>query len=77
VAIPTVWPRGHEAIITLQHAAAILRQTGDRHGEGVALNNLGVALRDFPWSPLDAITLHEEAVAIFRETATGTPKAAH
>ena len=34
----------------------------------MALNNLGAALRDFPWSPLDAIAFHEEAAAIFRET---------
>ena len=36
--------RFEEAITVLQDAAAIFRETGDRHGEGMALNNLGGAL---------------------------------
>ena len=35
--------RFEEAITAHQDAAAIYRETGDRHGEGMALNNLGVA----------------------------------
>ena len=37
--------RFDEAITARQDAAAIYRETGDRHGEGRALTNLGVALR--------------------------------
>lgn len=32
--------RFEEAITAHQEAAAIYRETGDRHGEGIALNNL-------------------------------------
>ena len=56
-----------EAITAHQDAAAIYRETGDRHGEGGALNNLGVALvevRQFD----EAITAHQDAAAIYRET---------
>jgi tetratricopeptide (TPR) repeat protein len=35
-----------EAIEAHQQATAIYRETGDRHGEGMALNNLGLALRE-------------------------------
>jgi Flp pilus assembly protein TadD len=37
--------RFEEAITAHQDAAAIYRETGDRHGEGAALHSLGVALR--------------------------------
>ena len=43
------------------------RQTGDRHGEGTALNNLGNALHEARRFD-DAITAHQEAAAIFQET---------
>ena len=33
--------RFEEAITAHQDAAAIFRETGDRHSEGAALNNLG------------------------------------
>ena len=38
--------RFEEAIRAHQDAAAIFRETGDRHREGMALNNLGLALRE-------------------------------
>ena len=50
-----------------QDAAAIYRETGDRHGEGIALDNLGLALegvRRFE----EAITACQDAAAIHRET---------
>ena len=34
--------RFEEAITAHQDAAAIFRETGDRHGEGMALDNLGL-----------------------------------
>jgi hypothetical protein len=37
--------RFEEAISACQDAAAIFRETGDRHGEGKALDSLGTALR--------------------------------
>ena len=37
--------RFDEAITAHQDAAAIFRETGDRHGEGTALTNLGLALQ--------------------------------
>jgi hypothetical protein len=40
---------------------------GDRHREGTALNNLGVALREVRWFD-EAIAAHQDAAAIFRET---------
>jgi tetratricopeptide (TPR) repeat protein len=46
---------------------AIYRETGDRHREGGALGNLGLALvevRRFE----EAVTAHQDAAAIFRET---------
>jgi hypothetical protein len=43
------------------------RQTGDRHGEGSVLNNLGLALREVGRLE-EAITAHQDASAIFRET---------
>ncbi|MEU1312307.1 tetratricopeptide repeat protein [Streptomyces cinnamoneus] len=48
-------------------AAAVYRETGDRHGEGTALNNLGLAsaeMRQFD----DAIEALTDAMAIFQET---------
>ncbi len=43
------------------------RRLGDRHGEGMALNNLGVALRCARRFD-EAIAAHRDAAAIFRET---------
>ncbi len=45
----------------------ICQQTGDRHGEGEALNNLGLALLDAGRIG-EAITACQDAVAIYRET---------
>jgi len=59
--------RVDEAIIAHQDAAAILRETCDRHGEGTALNNLGLALRKAGRFDV-AITAHQDAAAIYRET---------
>ena len=50
-----------------QDAAAIFRETGDRHGEGMALSNLGLALREAGRLE-EAITAYQEAAAIYRET---------
>jgi spore cortex formation protein SpoVR/YcgB (stage V sporulation) len=38
--------RVEDAITAHQDAVAIYRETGDRHSEGIALNNLGLALRE-------------------------------
>ena len=59
--------RFEEAITAYQDAAAIFRETGDRHGEGIALNNLGMALREVRRFE-EAITAAQDAAAIFRET---------
>jgi Flp pilus assembly protein TadD len=59
--------RFDEAITAHQDAAAIFRETGDRHSEGGALTNLGIALagvRRFD----EAMNAHQDAAAIFRET---------
>ena len=56
-----------EAITAYQDAVVILRETGDRHGEGLALTNLGIVLRRVGRVE-EAITAHQDAVAIFRET---------
>jgi tetratricopeptide (TPR) repeat protein len=59
--------RFDEAITVHRDAAAIYRETDDRHGEGTALTNLGTALhqaRRFD----EAITAHQGAVTILRET---------
>lgn len=45
-----------------------MRETGDRHGKGSALDNLGVALREAGRLE-EAITAHQDAVTIYRETA--------
>jgi tetratricopeptide (TPR) repeat protein len=59
--------RFDEAITAHQTAAAIYRETGDRHREGTALNNLGSALRDS--DRLDeAKEAGRKAVAAFQET---------
>jgi tetratricopeptide (TPR) repeat protein len=60
--------RFEEAISAQQDAAAIFRETGDRHSEGLALVGLGLALvevRRFE----EAISACQDAVATFRETA--------
>ena len=59
--------RFEEAISAHQDAAAIYRETGDRHWEGTALNNLGVALREVRRFE-EAISAHQDAAAIYRET---------
>jgi Tetratricopeptide repeat len=56
-----------EAITAHQDAVAIFRETGDRHGEGLALTGLGLAVcqvRRFE----EAISALQEAAAIFRES---------
>jgi tetratricopeptide (TPR) repeat protein len=59
--------RLEEAITAHQDAAAIYRETGDRQNEGMALDNLGNALREVGRFE-EAITAHQDAAAIFRET---------
>jgi tetratricopeptide (TPR) repeat protein len=59
--------QSEEAITAHQDAAAIYRETGDRHREGNALNWLGLALRETGRSE-EAITAHQDAAAIYRET---------
>jgi hypothetical protein len=56
-----------ETITALQHAAAIFRETGDRHREGIAPNNLSIALQEVRWFT-EAIAACQDAAAIFRET---------
>jgi len=48
-------------------AVTIFKETGDRHREGMALNNLGGAL-DRADRVEEAITAHQDAVTIFKET---------
>lgn len=62
-----------EAIAAHRDAAAIHHETGDRQGEGSALNDLGQALQEEDRYN-EAITAHEEAAAIRHEPATGTEK---
>lgn len=52
---------------------AIYRETGNRHGEGVALDNLGNALEEVRRFE-EAITAHQEGLAIYRETGTARPR---
>jgi tetratricopeptide (TPR) repeat protein len=59
--------RFEEAISAHRSAAALYRETGDRHREGGVLNNLGIALRMVRQFE-EAITAHKGAAAIFRET---------
>jgi tetratricopeptide (TPR) repeat protein len=60
--------RDGEAIAAHQDAAAIYRETADRHGEADALNYLGLALREAGRDG-EAIAAHQDAAAIYRETA--------
>ncbi|MDK1476844.1 tetratricopeptide repeat protein [Streptomyces sp. 549] len=56
----------HDALTTAQHALTATRELGDRHLEGTALNNLGVAhqkVRRFD----DAIKVHTTAAGIYRD----------
>jgi tetratricopeptide (TPR) repeat protein len=66
--MPAYAARWLEAAAAAQRDAAVIyRETGDRHGEGMAMTGLGVALtgmRRFS----EAIRAHEAAVGIFRET---------
>jgi hypothetical protein len=59
--------RLEDAITALQDAAAILRQTGDRHGEGITLSNLGFALLKVARLE-DAIAALQDAATILRAT---------
>ena len=59
--------RFEEAITAYQDAAAIYREIGDRHGEGMALDNLGTALAEVRRFE-EAITAHQDSAAIFQET---------
>ena len=63
-----------EAITAHQDAAAIFRETGDRHGEGMALDNLGVALREAGRFE-EAITAHQDAPRSSGRPATGMARA--
>jgi NifU-like protein involved in Fe-S cluster formation len=55
------------AIAFHQDAAAIFRETGDRHAEGIALSNLGLAL--VKGQRIDeAIVAHQAATRIFKQT---------
>jgi tetratricopeptide (TPR) repeat protein len=59
--------RLEEAITAFRQDLAICRQVSDRHGEGMTLDNLGVALRMVGRFD-EVIAAHQEAAAIFRET---------
>jgi tetratricopeptide (TPR) repeat protein len=56
-----------DAIATHERAAGLLREHGDRHGEGCALNNLSVALYGSQRFA-EAASACEQAVPIFRDT---------
>ena len=58
--------RFEEAISACRDAAAIYRETGDRHGEGTALNNLAVAYWEIG-QPGRAAACGREAAAAMRE----------
>jgi len=58
--------RYDEAVTAHQDAAAIFRQTGNRHGEGDVLNNLGLALHGL-YRNDEAVTAHQDAAAMFRQ----------
>jgi tetratricopeptide (TPR) repeat protein len=53
-------------VLTISRESA--RRLGDRHSEGMALNNLGLALREIRRFD-EAITAHQDAAAISRETS--------
>ncbi|MBW8482617.1 ATP-binding protein [Actinomadura parmotrematis] len=55
-----------DALTTGRHALTTTRELGDRHGEGQALGNLGIALREVRRFD-EAITAHTDAAAICRE----------
>jgi tetratricopeptide (TPR) repeat protein len=59
--------RFEEAITTGELAVKAARQSGNRHGEGMALNNLGLALREVRRFE-EAIAAHELAAQIRRES---------
>ena len=59
--------RFEEAVSGCQDAAAIYRETSDRHSEGLALVGLGRALQEVRQLE-EAVSAHQDAVAIFRET---------
>jgi Tetratricopeptide repeat len=59
--------RFEEAITICQDAAEVYRQTGDRHGEAVALGPLGAALWEVRRHE-EAIMICEDAAKIYRET---------
>ncbi|GGW56859.1 tetratricopeptide repeat protein [Streptomyces xantholiticus] len=56
----------HDALTTAQHSLSAAREFGDRHGEGRALNNLGLALREVRRFE-EAIEAHTQGLAICRE----------
>ncbi|MEV4892443.1 NB-ARC domain-containing protein, partial [Nonomuraea sp. NPDC055795] len=61
------WRRHLEDQLAVNFVAlACMREVGDRRGEGVALNNLGLALQEVRRFE-EAIAAHEQAAAIFRE----------
>ncbi len=60
--------RFDEAITAHYQDLAICLETGDRHGEGAALNNLGNALQDVRRFD-EAITAHQNAATIYQETS--------
>jgi len=59
--------RFDEAITAYEEDLAICRETGDRHGEGMTLGNLGLALQEVRRFD-EAITAYQEALVIYRET---------
>jgi len=64
----------HTGTTMAQDAAAIFRDTGDRHREGIALGNLGDALRE-AGRTREAAAAYRDAAAVFRET--GDPDSEH
>ncbi|MFC7900251.1 ATP-binding protein [Streptomyces griseoincarnatus] len=56
----------HDALTTAQHALSAARELGDRHTEGTALNNLGIALKGVRRFE-EAIDVLTRAVGILRE----------
>ncbi|MFI9552760.1 tetratricopeptide repeat protein [Nonomuraea endophytica] len=61
------WRRHLDDRLTVDSIAlACMREVGDRHGEGMALNNLGAALRQVRRFE-EAIVAYEQATAICRE----------
>ncbi|MGW3028499.1 tetratricopeptide repeat protein, partial [Streptomyces sp. NPDC001221] len=56
----------HDALTTADHALTAARELGDRNGEGMALNNLGLALQGVRRFE-EAIHAHTQDLAVFRE----------